>query len=109
MKTARLNRLFNPPTRRCFDVAVDHGLFNNGQFWSKTDFGLGTPFKTIAGAIPEPGSPDILQQMWAAFLAERAGCLGPRFGCATADEAVAQHEIWAAALASHAGQCVVRL
>jgi len=32
MKTARLNRLFNPRTKRCFDVAIDHGFFNEGAF-----------------------------------------------------------------------------
>ncbi len=32
MKLARLNRLFNPKTRRCFDVAVDHGFFNENAF-----------------------------------------------------------------------------
>ncbi len=32
MKLARLNRLFNPKTRRCFDVAVDHGFFNENGF-----------------------------------------------------------------------------
>jgi class I fructose-bisphosphate aldolase len=32
MKTARLNRLFNPKTRRCFDVAIDHGFFNEPGF-----------------------------------------------------------------------------
>ena len=32
MKAARLNRLFNPQTRRCFDVAVDHGFFNEASF-----------------------------------------------------------------------------
>lgn len=71
------------------------------QWWEKTDLGFATPFKTITGGIFEPGFPDILMQMWAAFLAERAGQLGDRFGCATPDEAVAQHEIWEAALASH--------
>ena len=34
MKTARLNRLFNPQTRRCFDVAIDHGFFNEAAFLS---------------------------------------------------------------------------
>ncbi len=72
------------------------------QWWEKTDLGFCTPFKTITGGIFEPGFPDILQQMWAAFLAERAGVLGGRFGCATPAEAVASHEIWQAALASHA-------
>ena len=32
MKIARLNRLFNPQTRRCFDVALDHGFFNEASF-----------------------------------------------------------------------------
>lgn len=77
------------------------------QWWEKTDLGFGMPFKTITGGIFEPGFPDILMQMWAAFLAERAGQLDGRFGCATPDEAVASHEIWAAALASHDGQRVV--
>ena len=79
------------------------------QTWEKTDLGFGTPFKTITGGIFEPGFPDLLQQMWAAFLAERAGLLGGRFGCATPDEAVAHHEIWAAALTSHREQRVVSL
>lgn len=79
------------------------------QWWEKTDLGFATPFKTITGPIFEPGFPDVLQQMWAAFLAERAGLLDDRFGCATPDEAVAHHEIWAAALASHKEQRAVNL
>ncbi|HUR59993.1 MAG TPA: Gfo/Idh/MocA family oxidoreductase, partial [Opitutaceae bacterium] len=77
------------------------------QVWEKTDLGFTMPFATITGAIFEPGFPDILQQMWAAFLAERAGQLGDRFGCATADEAVTSHEIWQAALESQEKQSVV--
>jgi hypothetical protein len=42
----------------------------------------------------------VIQQMWAAFLMEREGQLGERFGCATPDEAVASHEIFAAVLES---------
>jgi predicted dehydrogenase len=76
------------------------------QWWEKTDLGFSTPFKTITGGIFEPGLPDILMQMWAAFLAERAGVLGDRFGCATPDEAVMGHEIWEAALASNRDQNV---
>jgi predicted dehydrogenase len=79
------------------------------QVWEKVDLGFAMPFRTITGGIFEPGFPDLLQQMWAAFLAERTGALGSRFGCATPDEAVAQHELWAAALASHAEQRVVEL
>jgi predicted dehydrogenase len=71
------------------------------QIWEQTDLGFHMVFPGITGAIFEPGFPDILLQMWAAFLAERAGQLGDRFGCATVDEAVASHRIWAAALASH--------
>jgi predicted dehydrogenase len=74
------------------------------QWWEKTDLGFGMPFKTITGGIFEAGFPDILMQMWAAFLAERAGLLGDRFGCATPDEAVLSHRVWAAALASHTNQ-----
>ncbi|WP_152267228.1 class I fructose-bisphosphate aldolase [Agriterribacter humi] len=32
MKSFRLNRLFNPVSKKCFDVAVDHGFFNEYQF-----------------------------------------------------------------------------
>ncbi|HSH96196.1 MAG TPA: aldolase [Roseimicrobium sp.] len=32
MKTYRLNRLFNARSARCFDVAVDHGFFNERGF-----------------------------------------------------------------------------
>lgn len=32
MKEFRLNRLFHPKSRRCFDVAVDHGFFNERGF-----------------------------------------------------------------------------
>jgi fructose-bisphosphate aldolase, class I len=34
MKSARLNRLFNPKSNRCFDVAIDHGFFNEYDFLS---------------------------------------------------------------------------
>jgi DhnA family fructose-bisphosphate aldolase class Ia len=34
MKSARLNRLFNPKSQRCFDVAIDHGFFNELGFLS---------------------------------------------------------------------------
>jgi predicted dehydrogenase len=76
------------------------------QSWDRTDLGFDMPFRAITGSIFEPGFPDLLMQMWASFLAERAGRLEGRFGCATPDEAVAQHEIWAAALRSQAAQSV---
>lgn len=34
MKIFRLNRLFNPASKRCIDVAVDHGFFNELSFLS---------------------------------------------------------------------------
>ncbi len=67
------------------------------------------PFKTITGGIFEPGFPDILMQMWAAFLAERAGVLEDRFGCATPDEAVYSHRLWEAALVSQRDQALVEV
>ena len=71
------------------------------QFWQRTDLGFNGPFPTITGGIFEPGFPDVIQQMWAAYLMERAGELGDRFGCATPEEAVASHEVFAAAMESH--------
>jgi predicted dehydrogenase len=82
-------------------------LFEGGkeQYWKRTDLGFDMPFKTVTGHIFEPGFPDIIQQMWAAFLAERAGSLNGRFHCATPEEALMTHRIFSAALASQsAGQ-----
>lgn len=86
-------------------------LFEGGkeQFWKKTDLGFGTPFKAVTGGIFEPGFPDVIQQMWAAFLAERDGSLGDRMGCATPEEAVASQEIFAAALESQRAGQVMKL
>ncbi len=70
------------------------------QSWSRVDLGFAMPFATVTGGIFEPGFPDCIQQMLAAFTAERAGRLDGRFGCATPDEAVAAHELFAAALRS---------
>src|SRR5687768_15341615 len=55
MKAARLNRLFRPRSGRCFNVAVDHGLFNEFAFLSGIE--------NMAGAIAvlvEAG-PDAIQ------------------------------------------------
>ena len=84
-------------------------VFERGkeQWWKRTDLGFGTGFKTVTGGIFEPGFPDVIQQMWAAYLEEREGLLGDRFGCATPEEALASHEIFAAALESQRlGQAV---
>ena len=84
-------------------------VFERGkeQWWKRTELGFGTGFKTVTGGIFEPGFPDVIQQMWAAYLEERAGNLGDRFGCTTPEEALASHEIFAAALESQRqGQAV---
>jgi predicted dehydrogenase len=70
------------------------------QFWQKTDLGFNGPFPTITGGIFEPGFPDCFLQMWAAYIAERAGKLDGRFGCVTPEEAVRSHELFEAALKS---------
>jgi hypothetical protein len=47
--------------------------------------------------------------MWAAYATERADQLNDRFGCATIDEAVASHELFAAALESNEKKAAVEL
>jgi hypothetical protein len=66
-------------------------------------------FPVITGGIFEAGFPDGFLQMWAAYAAERAGHLGGRFGCVTPGEAVRSHELFHAALKSHAERRVVAL
>jgi predicted dehydrogenase len=72
------------------------------QIWQRTDLGFHGPFSTITGGIFEPGFPDCFLQMWASYLAERAGKLDGRFGCVTPEEAVQSHCLFAAALQSQA-------
>ncbi|MEM9158101.1 MAG: Gfo/Idh/MocA family oxidoreductase [Verrucomicrobiota bacterium] len=84
-----------PKTLRIFRVD------GKTQKWETTDLGFQTQFKTITGGIFEPGFPDIMQQMWAAYLEERAGTLDTKFGCATPNEALQSHHVFNAALRSH--------
>lgn len=86
-------------------------VFERGkeQIWQRIDLGHQTAFPTITGGIFEAGFPDCFLQMWAAYAAERAGQLGNRFGCVTPDEAVLSHELFAAALESHASKSAVAL
>lgn len=79
------------------------------QPWQRTDLGFHGPFPTITGGIFEPGFPDCFMQMWAAYLAERAGKLGDRFGCVTPEEAVRSHQLFEAALRSHKTKTSVAL
>src|SRR5580692_6904084 len=55
MKTARLHRLFNPRTGRCFDVAIDHGFFGEGPFLSGIE-----DMARVVTALVEAG-PDAIQ------------------------------------------------
>jgi fructose-bisphosphate aldolase, class I len=52
MKTARLHRLFNPRTGRCFDVALDHGFFNEGSFLAGIE-NLASAVATLVAAAPD--------------------------------------------------------
>lgn len=76
------------------------------QSWERIDLGFQMAFPAVTGGIFEPGFPDVMQQMWAAYLLERNGTLGDRLGCVTPDEAVDSHRIFAAALASQAENAV---
>jgi predicted dehydrogenase len=79
------------------------------QMWQRIDLGHQAAFPVVTGAIFEFGFPDAFLQMWAAFLAERAGTLGERFGCATPDEAVAAHRLNQAGLESAKDSKVIPL
>lgn len=75
------------------------------QRWIQQDVGAKTAFETITGEIFEFGFPDAILQMWAAFAAERQG--KPGFRCATPEEALQSHRLFAAALESNRSQQVV--
>jgi class I fructose-bisphosphate aldolase len=52
MNTFRLNRLFNPKSNRCFDVAVDHGFFNECDFLSGIE-NINQAITTLVAAGPD--------------------------------------------------------
>ena len=52
MKLFRLNRLFNAQSNRCFDVAVDHGFFNEGGFLKGIE-DIGAAVATLVEANPD--------------------------------------------------------
>jgi predicted dehydrogenase len=70
------------------------------QAWSASDLGFESVHPTITGNIFEPGFPDCFLQMLASYFAERSGWLNGRFGCATVEEVLLSHSLFAAALAS---------
>jgi DhnA family fructose-bisphosphate aldolase class Ia len=52
MKSYRLNRLFNAKSNRCFDVAVDHGFFNQPGFLTGIE-DMRQVVKTLVDAGPD--------------------------------------------------------
>jgi DhnA family fructose-bisphosphate aldolase class Ia len=52
MKQFRLNRLFNATSNHCFDVAIDHGFFNEAGFLSGIE-NLAAAVKTVVTAAPD--------------------------------------------------------
>jgi predicted dehydrogenase len=70
------------------------------QVWEEVQPGNVSAWPTISGGIFEFGFSDALMQMWASYLAERAGALGDRFATATPQEALDAHRVFAAALRS---------
>jgi fructose-bisphosphate aldolase, class I len=52
MKIARLNRLFHPKSSRCFDVALDHGFFNEYAFLAGIE-NLEGAIATLVAAGPD--------------------------------------------------------
>ena len=64
MKSARMNRLFGT-SGNCFDVAIDHGMFNERSFLGGIE-NMRNAITTIAAAKPDaiqlpPGTAPILQ------------------------------------------------
>lgn len=52
MKFIRLNRLFNAKSQRCFDVAVDHGFFNQPGFLQGIE-DMPRVLQTLVAAAPD--------------------------------------------------------
>lgn len=67
MKQYRLNRLFDPISNRCLDVAIDHGFFNEGSFLSGIE-DIERAVQTLVQAAPDAiqltvGQADVLQRI----------------------------------------------
>lgn len=52
MKSARLRRLFNQATPRCFDVVIDRGFFNEASFLAGIE-NLPQPVPRLVEAAPD--------------------------------------------------------
>lgn len=97
----------NPKAVEVFTVAEIPGV-GREQVWQQIDAGSQSVWPTVTGPNFEFGFSDSILQMWAAFLAERAGMLGDRFGCVSPHEAAATHGIFRAGIESNATGCAVR-
>lgn len=89
----------NPKRVEVF-ASVDIPGIGREQAWQQLDVGSQSVWPTVTGGIFESGFSDSILQMWAAFLAERHGALGERFGTVRPAEAAHTHAIFAAAGAS---------
>lgn len=90
----------NPKAVEVFAV-VDVAGHGPEQSWQRVDAGSESVWPTVTGANFETGFSDAILQMWAAFLAERAGQLGDRFGTVRPEEAAFTHRIFKAAIDAH--------
>ncbi|GAA2010925.1 Gfo/Idh/MocA family oxidoreductase [Nakamurella flavida] len=90
----------NPKQVEVFAVRDIPGI-GKEQAWQQIDVGSQSVWPTVTGGIFESGFSDSILQMWAAFLAERAGELGDRFGAARPEEAAHTHTLYAAAARSN--------
>lgn len=82
------------------------------QAWHVSDLGWESAYPGVTGGIFEFGFSDAILMMWAAFCDEllhgRAGMKQPLY-CVTPDEALAQHRLFTAALASQARRATVQV
>jgi predicted dehydrogenase len=98
----------NPKLVEVFEVTDVPGV-GREQTWRQIDAGSQSVWPTVTGPNFESGFSDSILQMWAAFLAEREGLLGDRFGTVRPEEAALTHRIYAAAIRSNETQAAVSI
>jgi len=89
-----------PKSIEVFSVTDIPGI-GREQGWNQIDAGSQSVWPTVTGGNFESGFSDAILQMWAAFLAEREGALGERFGTVRPEEARRTHALYSAAIASN--------
>jgi predicted dehydrogenase len=87
----------NPKRVEVFGIDDIPGI-GREQVWKRIDAGSQSAWPTVTGPNFEFGFSDAILQMWAVFLAERAGVLGDKFGTVRPEEAARTHEIYDAAI-----------